>query len=855
MTAPFGSDPRPPWLAQASRWLLALAIMGAALAVGTVHTVTLCIVTGVLAAAAVLGWWGAEPMRARASATVLLFTGIGLTAYTALQCVPMPIAWLEVIAPHNADVWSRALAPLHEAGPAWAPISLDPIATRVEVLKGVAYLLAFVTALRVARRKEGVAFLGAVIVATGILLGLAAVLHPAFGARRLFGLYEPGPGITERHIAPLMNPNNLAGYLTLALCLSLGMLLAPEPRIPRPIAGAIVLLLGATQVWVASRGGVITTVLGALIVVAIARLERSRERSERSVGTIALVSGLGMVAGAVLIVLGGSDEASTELLDSDVSKLKMFVATVQSVPVMPFFGCGRGAFESVYPAFRTGTGYLTYSHPENVVAQWIVEWGLPVGIAGLAAVAVALRPSVVLARALTASGAWAGVVALAVQNLGDLGTEIPGLMTAIVVCGAIVTAGTPGRDAQSRIERWSRAPRRVAAVAAAGAATALLAALTALGRELRDDQKALLDAALARHTSAAEMHAMARATMLRHPSEPYLPFITSLRASREHDDNPLPWVGATFERAKVYAPAHLVLARVLASRSPSQARLEYRLTMEQAPGFVDDVMAEAPRMVGSYFDAVELVPTGSAGTPVLAKLIESLQPRLPATCVRLDAELASRAPTELGPVLRGAIDAVKDVETGASWCDGPARQSCVDRALDLVGRAQRLAPGYCAAYSLTARIQIANGNAAGGLKDLSDAADAVVDRVECLRGLVILAASVGDDAHETDGIGRIASAGCRADAECARNLAWIGSIERGRGNAQRALALYKRAYERLPEDDTLLEVVAGLAADSGLHAEAADDYDRLARRQPTQPKWKDAATRERAAAVRSAVSL
>jgi hypothetical protein len=114
------------------------------------------VVTAVLAAAAVLGWWGAEPMRARAPATILLFTGIGLTAYTALQCVPMPIGLLAAIAPHNAEVWSRVLLPLGEAGPRWAPITLDPIATRVEVLKGVAYLLALVTALRVTRRKDGV---------------------------------------------------------------------------------------------------------------------------------------------------------------------------------------------------------------------------------------------------------------------------------------------------------------------------------------------------------------------------------------------------------------------------------------------------------------------------------------------------------------------------------------------------------------------------------------------------------------------------------------------------------------------------------------------------------------------------
>jgi hypothetical protein len=694
-------------MAPASRWLLALGIAGSALAVGTVHTITLCVVTVVLAAAAVLGWWGAEPMRARAPATLLLFTGIGLTAYTALQCVPMPIGWLAVIAPHNADVWSRALAPLHEAGPRWAPISLDPIATRVEVLKGVAYLLAFVTALRVARRKEGVGFLSAVIVATAIALALAAVLHPAFGTRRLFGIYDPGPGISERHIAPLMNANNLAGYLTLALCLSLAVLLAPEPRIPRPISGAVVLLLAAAQLWVASRGGVITMILGALIVVAISRLTRSRERARGTVATLAVVSGVAMAAGAVLIVLGSSDEASSELLDSNVSKIKMFAATIRSVPAMPIFGCGRGAFESVFPAFRTEPGYLTCTHPENVVAQWIVEWGLPVGIVGLVALLIALRPHMVLARATTAAGAWAGIVALGVQNLGDLGTEIPGLMVAVVVCGAVVTAGAPGSDVRWRVERWSRAPRGVAA-----AAGALLAAVASLGGELHDDQSGMKQAAIERHVSSEEMHAIARAAMLRHPSEPYLPFITSLRAAREHDDSPIPWVAATLERAHVYAPAHMVLARVLALRSPSQARLEYRLAMEQAPGYAPDVMTEAPRVVGSYFEATELLPAVDAAA-VSELLVQGIRERLPATGVRLDLELLARMPNERGPLLRAAGDAVADVEAadGVPWCEGEARDACLRGALARALRAEQIAPEQCGGHVLRARARIANGDA------------------------------------------------------------------------------------------------------------------------------------------------
>jgi hypothetical protein len=95
-----------------------------------------------------------------------------------------------------------------EAGPRWAPITLDPIATRVEVLEGVAYLLAFVTALRVARRKDGVTFLSGVIVATA--LALAAVLHPAFGERNLDGIYDP---VAHSHSLErgISKPSKLAG--------------------------------------------------------------------------------------------------------------------------------------------------------------------------------------------------------------------------------------------------------------------------------------------------------------------------------------------------------------------------------------------------------------------------------------------------------------------------------------------------------------------------------------------------------------------------------------------------------------------------------------------------------------------
>ena len=160
--------------ARAGRWLLVAAVAGAALAVGTVHTITLCVVTVALAAASILTWWGTEPkrFRPRPAAALLLVTGFVLTSYTAFQCVPLPIG--SRIAPHNADVWSRALTPLREAGPSWAPISLDPIATRRSA-QGGRLPTAFVTALRIAQRRGKAAFLSVALILTGAALAAASL--------------------------------------------------------------------------------------------------------------------------------------------------------------------------------------------------------------------------------------------------------------------------------------------------------------------------------------------------------------------------------------------------------------------------------------------------------------------------------------------------------------------------------------------------------------------------------------------------------------------------------------------------------------------------------------------------------
>jgi tetratricopeptide (TPR) repeat protein len=391
----------------------------------------------------------------------------------------------------------------------------------------------------------------------------------------------------------------------------------------------------------------------------------------------------------------------------------------------------------------------------------------------------------------------------------------------------------------------------------AAAVVGIVAAASGIGHELDDDRHALYDAVVVRHMSAEAVRGLERPAMLRHPAEPYLPFMGAERASLGRDESMIPWIGATLERASVYGPAHFLLARRLAVRSPSQARMEYRFAIEQAPEFDATVMGEAPRVVNGYDDATELVPKGKEGPRVLEMLIGAIKDRLPATRVRLDVDLALRMPAKAAPAVRAATDAVEDVEpsNAAPWCADASREACVRDAIEKSRRAVQIEPNQCEPQVLRARARIAAGEAVAALNELQAATDSVTDRVTCLESLEGLVRSTGDRERAQAILEQIVRAGCSDDKECAQELSWVARRQEATGNPHAALAAYKRAYEHAPEDDALLESIARLAAQAGLHAEAAQDYDRLAVRKPSDARWPKAASEQRQAAVKDAMKL
>ncbi len=821
-----------------ARWLLLLMLAFGVLSLGAIHTPMLLVLAGGVAAATLLAWRSGR-LRPRRSASWLVALGLGLTVYTLWQLVPLPFELVQRIAPASADAWARSLVPLRTVGPSFVPLSLDPIATRIEVLRGATYLVVLVGALRMSERRRDAEFLTYGIVAIAMLLGIAALLHPAFGAEKVFGIYRPTGLYKDRHIAPLLNSNALAAYLNIGFCLALGWTLNPSPSLPRPLALGAVVFFVTIQLWVASRGGVASMLVGAL---AIAWLTRgTRRQRRRGVDHILLAGAL--VATAGMAVFSLADQATAELTDRDLDKVFVWQDVVRMIAAHPVWGVGRGAFESTFPAFRGGTGYHVYTHPENLPLQWAAEWGLPVTFVALVLLVWTLRPSVALARAPMAVGAWGALVAVGLHNLVDFSSEYPGIVVALVVCAALVVGGRAASPAMPRRPSWSAARSLPAAVAAVMLAGLVLGA-SSVGRDVYSDRDALRELAEA-HTSREAFHLAARETILRHPTEPYLPYAGALRAARVRDESTVPWVEGVLERARVYGPAHLLLARSLRRASPSQARLEYRLAVEQYAGLAPAASLEAAGLVGQYEDALEIVPVGKAGASLRSALAMRLTERLPATAWRLDDDILALDPHDSGAATRHASALVGDLlgAPPASWCEPNA--ACLQAARVAAGRVVEASPGTCEGYVLSAQVESASGARSASYELLDHAADRTTDPAVCLSALVRLAMAATDEARASSAVERLARLGCSEETACTANLLAAGDFEQQRGNRQRALIFYRKAMDRAPDDDGVAARVAEASSTLGLHVEAFDIYRRLGGAHPEDARWSQAADRER----------
>ncbi len=387
------------------------------------------------------------------------------------------------------------------------------------------------------------------------------------------------------------------------------------------------------------------------------------------------------------------------------------------------------------------------------------------------------------------------------------------------------------------------------------AGLSLVVLFAGLGEELHDERESMrklaTDPAVTKEAFFTALHG----AVLRHPAEPYFPYLGALRAASPPQDRTevvTAWVARTLERSPVHGPVHLVLARALYARIPSQARVEYRLAGTQEPALAETLFEAAP-LIRSYEDAVEIVPKGTARGDVAHGLAGLVRKRLPATSWRLD-ELVLQE-----PAIEGTIRAMRaktllaDAVSHETFCEDQ-KDVCVRRAREEIDRVIALYPTKCEGYADRVDLEIAMGLKEGAFRDFLKEIDRVEDRSLCLMR-AIERAQMTKAKEEMALIDQLARAGCTTIAECTQNLVAAAAYEANAGRSTRAFAFLKTAMEKDPSNDELAERAAGHAAGLGLHREAADLFKRLSDRYPDRADLREAKAREERAVATSTVHI
>ncbi|UJR80402.1 O-antigen ligase family protein [Sandaracinus amylolyticus] len=735
-------------------------------------------------AAASTGVW---LLAATSSGSFVVPRGVAIAvaaalSLTVLQAVPLPTAFSDRFSPEGVDA-RASIAALGMGVPSWWPLSASEIATRSQVLVGLAILCAFSSATILCSRgqREWIVRLGAT---STLLVALVSLAHVTLDLRAPFGVF-PEPWWNTPLIGPLLNPNHLSGFVAMGVPLSLAAGLDARAR-PARIGWFVSAAISAgVAVVCASRGGIASLVVGVLTL-AVLMFARRRALSRRVV--LASLGGLAVLAMAAVVgVALVLDWVRHEVERGSYEKLRLASRGLELALTHPWLGVGRGAFSAAFVRLF-GTDERI-DHPENIVVQWTSEWGLIVGVALLVTLAAAWARGALAARSPAQMGALASVASIATHDLVDFALEMPGI--AMVATTALAAAIAPSARREEADVSVAISSRTLGALAAA-----TLVGVLALGPSIVSLDQRLLQSELVsalRRGDFESFDARIADAVRAHPSEPVFTLLGAHAAARRGDERVALWLNQTMRLAPGWHEPHRIAARWLTRRRAfEQAWLEVREVRDRLP-------AVAPR-VGC--DVLAARPDPSVAIRVLGD-----------DSALLDALAAC-------PGLPDGVVSQLDDALVASGLEGPhvrrARRAIADgRAADAIRELEGLSgpPGQQVTF-VRADALLALHRAAEAATVLEQLGVRPEGEDERLRRLAEARAAAGDADGMRDAVRDLVASASGAPARVAAARMVLARLERQLGNDGRALRALEEAHRADPSSRAL-DQIASLSDEMG----------------------------------------
>lgn len=307
------------------------------------------------------------------------------------QIIPLPQALIRPLSSSTNALYDLFLPDWPDI---WQPLSLHPYATRLGLLKCLAYASLFYLIINTVKTQRALRSVYLTIVGAATLMALLGIVQKLSGTSSIYGLYDTGTAV---FFGPYLNRNHFAGYQAIAIQLALGLLFTqpgnPSSSLPHSwhhrviwfyhlfsayhilIMLSIVMMTGALFLSL-SRGGVLSFFFG-IILFALLLRKRLKGANYRAMFATTLLIMAGMILWLGVTPLF---ERFTHVNPHDKSlllgdRVPVSLATWQMAKDFPLFGVGYEAFSVIFPRYKPETVRLPYEHAHNDFLQLLAETG------------------------------------------------------------------------------------------------------------------------------------------------------------------------------------------------------------------------------------------------------------------------------------------------------------------------------------------------------------------------------------------------------------------------------------------------------------------------------------------------
>jgi putative inorganic carbon (HCO3(-)) transporter len=473
VAAPVGRSPRTfgvlSWCAQA---LLIASLFWGAFAFGAVYPWAYWPLAGGAVGVALLSFL-ATPAGPPLHLGPLAFALTLFAASVALQLVPVPSEWLRVLSSRALDVVMSFDLGVRARTDSHALSIAPPLtATGLVLFASFSLLVAGSARLVTIRGPHALARAVAII---GVLLAMAAIIQKPLSTGKIYGFWTPETA--GEPFGPFVNKNHFAGWMVMALPLTLGLLCGAIARgmrgvkptmrdrllwLSSPEANRLVLLAGASAIMTLalvltmSRSGISATIL-ALSLTGVLALRRLGTTTRRAIATGYLVVVVVLIAAWVGVDTIGSRFAGANW--SDLNGRRGPWADAAGIASMfPLTGTGLNTYGVAMLFYQQHDLARYYSQAHNDYLQLAAEGGVLLIVP--AVLCVAALGTVVWKRfkeETSTSGYWVrvgavtGLSAIALQETVEFSLQMPGNAALFAVLCGIALHATPARHPPTSI--------------------------------------------------------------------------------------------------------------------------------------------------------------------------------------------------------------------------------------------------------------------------------------------------------------------------------------------------------------------------------------------------------------------